>query len=236
MSEQLIELKGITRTFSNHAGQVTVLENINFAMCRGEFVAIEGRSGSGKSTLLSIIGLLDKPSSGTYMLCGESVNSLSVFQQSLLRNRHIGWIFQNFNLIGDMTVAENVILPLRYHDQVDKSEYVERAKEVLEKVELADKWENYPDQLSGGQQQRVAIARALVTKPDLLLADEPTGNLDSESADIVFRLLSQLHNQGASIVLITHDPELASRCQHQYYLQDGRFVTQPNIRSQAKIA
>ncbi|MFN6971023.1 MAG: ABC transporter ATP-binding protein [Rheinheimera sp.] len=226
MAELLLEIRQADKSFRQGKLTIPVLHQLDLCVERGEFVALEGRSGSGKSTLLSIIGLLDQFSSGEYLLLGQSVNQLSAYQQSVLRNRDIGWIFQNFNLIADMTVAENIMLPLRYLSGVKSSSFQQRVKQVLAQVELSDKYHSYPEQLSGGQQQRVAIARALVTQPSLLLADEPTGNLDSESADIVFNILQQQHRQGATILLVTHESDLAARCQRRLQLHDGRFAVE----------
>lgn len=223
-AETLIDIRQASKVFTQGKLQLPVLQALDFQVTRGEFVAIEGRSGSGKSTLLSIIGLLDSFSAGEYLLLGQSVPGLSAYQHSVLRNRHIGWIFQNFNLISSMTVAENVSLPLRYLAGVKAADYRSRAAQVLAQVELSDKLDAYPEQLSGGQQQRVAIARALITNPSLLLADEPTGNLDSQSAEIVMNLLSKLHQDGATVLMVTHDPQLAARAQRRLYLADGQFV------------
>lgn len=223
-AETLIDIRQASKVFTQGKLQLPVLQSLDFQVTRGEFVAIEGRSGSGKSTLLSIIGLLDSFSAGEYLLLGQSVPGLSAYQHSVLRNRHIGWIFQNFNLIGSMTVAENVSLPLCYLAGIKAADYRSRAAQVLAQVELSDKLDAYPEQLSGGQQQRVAIARALITNPSLLLADEPTGNLDSQSAEIVMNLLSKLHQDGATVLMVTHDPQLAARAQRRLYLADGQFV------------
>ena len=223
-AESLIDIRQASKVFTQGKLQLPVLQALDFNVIRGEFIAIEGRSGSGKSTLLSIIGLLDSFSTGEYLLLGQSVPSLSAYQHSVLRNRHIGWIFQNFNLISNMTVVENVSLPLRYLPGVKAAEYRARATQALAQVELTDKLDAYPEQLSGGQQQRVAIARALITNPSLLLADEPTGNLDSQSAEIVMNLLTSLHQKGATVLMVTHDPQLAARAQRRLYLADGQFV------------
>jgi len=224
MAETLIQIQQASKHFMQGKLKLPVLQALDLTVQRGEFVAIEGRSGSGKSTLLSIIGLLDKFSHGEYLLLGQAVPTLSAYQQSMLRNRHIGWIFQNFNLISNMTVAENVSLPLRYLSGVKAADYRNRAVQVLTQVELADKLDAYPEQLSGGQQQRVAIARALITNPSLLLADEPSGNLDSQSAEIVLDLLTKLHRDGATVLMVTHDPQLAARAERRLYLADGQFV------------
>jgi putative ABC transport system ATP-binding protein len=224
MDELLIETRKLSKSFSQLQVTTEVLKGLDLKIRRGDMLAIEGRSGSGKSTLLSILGLLDNASGGEYLLCGEPVHKLTAYQKAVLRNRHIGWIFQNFNLINDMTVAENIALPLRYHSHIPRRDYKQRVDEVLEQVGLPEKPSQYPPQLSGGQQQRVAIARALVTSPDLLLADEPTGNLDSESSEIIFQLLLELHAKGATVLLVTHDPELAKRCQRRCYMEDGVFL------------
>lgn len=223
MSDTLIETKGITKVFGSKSRQFKALDNLDMTIKRGELVALEGPSGSGKSTLLSIVGLLDQQSAGEYQLAGQQVHGLSAYQRAVLRNQHVGWIFQNFNLINDMTVIENVMLPLRYHPQISKGEYSKRAKEALAKVAIGEKADNYPTELSGGQQQRVAIARALVTGPDLILADEPTGNLDSVTAEQILALLDELHQQGSTILMVTHDAEIASRCQRRLLLQDGHW-------------
>jgi putative ABC transport system ATP-binding protein len=235
MADTLINIQRASKHFQQGKLQLPVLAALDFSVARGEFVAIEGRSGSGKSTLLSIIGLLDEFSAGEYLLLGQAVPTLSAYQRSVLRNRHIGWIFQNFNLISHMTVAENVSLPLRYMPGVKASEYPARVAKVLMQVQLDDKMDVYPEQLSGGQQQRVAIARALITEPSLLLADEPTGNLDSQSADIVMTLLTALHRAGATVLMVTHDPQLAARAQRRLFLADGQFVTCHQLASVQKV-
>jgi putative ABC transport system ATP-binding protein len=232
-ADVLIDIRGARKSFYQGKREIPVLKDIHFQVARGEFVALEGRSGSGKSTLLSIMGLLDGFCHGDYFLLGHPVTKLSTYQQSQLRNRHIGWIFQNFNLIADMTVAENIMLPLRYLPGIARADYPTKVRDVLAQVELGDKFHSYPEQLSGGQQQRVAIARALVTAPSLLLADEPTGNLDTESTDIIFQLLRQQHQQGSTIVLVTHEPALAARCQRRVQLCDGRFVAPDTLLKRA---
>lgn len=231
--EMLIDIRQANKVFQQGKRTVPVLQQLDFTVARGEFVALEGRSGSGKSTLLSVIGLLDQFSSGEYWLAGKNVQRLNARAQSSLRNREIGWIFQNFNLLTDMTVAENIMLPLRYLADVKRSSYRSKVEQVLAQVELSDHYHAYPEQLSGGQQQRVAIARALVGQPKLLLADEPTGNLDSNSSDIVFDLLRQQHQQGTTILLVTHDPQLAARAGRRLLLRDGRFVTATPLESAA---
>ena len=189
----------------------------------GEYVAIAGPSGCGKTTLLSILGLLDTPTEGRYLLDGEPVENLSPSQRARVRNRQIGFIFQAFNLIGDLTVYENVELPLTYRG-MDSSERKRRVTEALEKVGMAHRTKHYPSQLSGGQQQRVAVARAVAGEPLLLLADEPTGNLDSVNGEAVMELLRELHRGGATIIMVTHDPRYAAHAERSVHLFDGRVV------------
>ncbi|RUO26888.1 peptide ABC transporter ATP-binding protein [Aliidiomarina minuta] len=222
--DSLIKLNNIGRTFGQGAGKLDALSDISLEVADGESLAIEGTSGSGKSTLLSIIGLLDQETSGEYFLRAHQVTGLTAKQKSVLRNRHIGWIFQNFNLINDMTAIENVALPLRYDSSVPSAEYVERAANALERVGLSAKMKSRPNELSGGQQQRVAIARALVNKPSLLLADEPTGNLDSKTSGSIVDLLLELQSEGTTVILVTHDAAVAGRCQRKIRLEDGRLV------------
>lgn len=222
--DALIRLDKISRTFNQGSVKVEALKNVSLQVFDGESVAIEGASGSGKSTLLSILGLLDNESSGDYFLRSHQVTSLTRKQKTLLRNRHIGWVFQNFNLIGDMTALENVALPLRYNPDVSSKDYTRRASEVLDRVGLADKLNARPNELSGGQQQRVAIARALVNRPSLLLADEPTGNLDSKTSQSIVDLLIELSVDGATVLLVTHDPKVARQCSRRIFLADGRMV------------
>lgn len=217
----LIELEALSKSF----GQTEVLHTINLTINEGEFTAIQGPSGCGKSTLLSLIGLLDMQWQGHYRLAGTSVESISRAQLGFLRNRHIGWIFQNFNLIGDLNLIENVSLPLRYGDHGSLESQRERAIELLTKVGLQDKLSAYPHELSGGQQQRVAIARALITSPSLLLADEPTGNLDSANAKLIFDVLLELNREGTTIIMVTHDPALAAQCSVQVSMLDGRIIS-----------
>ncbi|MBA3988895.1 MAG: ABC transporter ATP-binding protein [Idiomarina sp.] len=220
----LIRLSNIGRAFGQGAAKQDALSGISLEVADGESLAIEGTSGSGKSTLLSIMGLLDQETSGEYFLRAHKVTGLTAKQKSVLRNRHIGWIFQNFNLINDMKAIENVSLPLRYDSRVPSTEYVERAADALERVGLSAKIKSRPNELSGGQQQRVAIARALVNRPSLLLADEPTGNLDSRTSDSIVDLLLELQSEGTTVILVTHDPAVAGRCQRRIRLEDGRLV------------
>jgi len=223
-SINLIELNGVSKIFGDRKSGFCALNKIYLTIQNGDFIAIQGPSGCGKSTLLSILGLLDTASEGQYILCGQRVDNLTKYQQAILRNKHIGWIFQNFNLIGDLTVEENIKLPLKYHDSIAKSDYFNLVKEALEKVGLDDKLNSYPTELSGGQQQRVAIARAIVTKPDILIADEPTGNLDSTNAESVFNLLESLNNAGSTVLIVTHDSHIAKRCKRILNMKDGCLV------------
>lgn len=212
------------RQLSKHFGQQVILHELSFELFQGEFMAIEGPSGCGKSTLLSILGLLDLEWQGHYQLSQLHVQNFHKRQLAMARNRHIGWIFQNFNLIGELTVLDNVMLPMRYGSFGSARLQQEKAKTVLESVGLADKAASYPHALSGGQQQRVAIARALVTSPSILFADEPTGNLDSASAAMVFLLLQQLNREGMTIVMVTHDGQLAAQCSVRLKMQDGQIL------------
>ncbi|MDH4195582.1 MAG: ABC transporter ATP-binding protein [Nitrospirota bacterium] len=219
----LIQLKHIDKIYK--AGQVDVpaLIDINLQVERGEFVAIIGQSGSGKTTLLDIVGCLSRPTSGEYWLDGDHVNSLPDASLTGIRNRKIGFIFQTFHLLARKTALENVQLPLMYAG-VSRKAQQDKARELLTRVGLQDRLLHYSNQLSGGQQQRVAIARALANSPPLLLADEPTGNLDSQSGKDILALFEQLHHQGQTIVMITHDPLIAERAERRITLSDGRIV------------
>jgi len=224
MSETLIKLAELDKSFDGPAGKVTVLKNINLEIERGELLAVIGKSGSGKSTLLSIIGLLDNATAGQYELCDTDVRSLSQYQTSILRNQNIGWVFQNFNLVSELYVLKNVELPLKYNKNIKKADYKAIALKQLERVGLLDKQNNFPEQLSGGQQQRVAIARALVSEPDVLLCDEPTGNLDSENADQIVDLLLTLNAAGSTVLIVTHNESLAQQCGRIIEIKDGMIV------------
>jgi putative ABC transport system ATP-binding protein len=219
----LLELQGINKTYHTDEVETHALRDIDLAIERGEYVSIEGPSGCGKSTLLSIIGLLDAPTNGNYTLNGRAVGSLSTGERAAIRNREIGFIFQNFNLIGDLTIEENIELPLTYRG-VSKGERRRRVSEVLERVNIAHRARHYPSQLSGGQQQRVAVARALAGNPSVLLADEPTGNLDSVHGEAVMELLAELHESGSTIVMVTHDRRFARYAQRVVGLLDGRLA------------
>jgi putative ABC transport system ATP-binding protein len=219
----LVQLQGINKTYQTDEVETRALRDIDLDIERGEYVSIEGPSGCGKSTLLSIIGLLDAPTNGNYTLNGRAVGSLSTSERAAIRSREIGFIFQNFNLIGDLTVEENVELPLTYRG-VSKGERRRRVREVLERVSIAHRARHYPSQLSGGQQQRVAVARALAGNPSVLLADEPTGNLDSVHGAAVMELLAELHESGSTIVMVTHDRRFARCAKRTVGLLDGRLA------------
>jgi putative ABC transport system ATP-binding protein len=219
----LIDLHGIGKIYRTDDVETHALVDVSCAIARGEYVAIEGPSGCGKSTLLSILGLLDTPTSGTYALAGHEVAGLDGAERSRIRNREIGFIFQNFNLIGDLTVAENVDLPLTYRG-LSSGERRRRVAEALERVAMSHRARHFPAQLSGGQQQRVAVARAIAGEPAVLLADEPTGNLDSKNGELVMDLLGDLHRSGSTIVMVTHDVRFNSYAQRIIGLLDGSIV------------
>jgi len=221
--QTLIRLEGVKKVFLTDEVETHALDNINVDINNGEYVAIAGPSGCGKSTLLSILGLLDTPSEGTFLLKGNPVTSLSLSERARVRNREIGFIFQSFNLIGDLTVYENVELPLTYRG-MRAPERRQRVTAALERVGMAHRAKHLPSQLSGGQQQRVAVARAVSGEPSILLADEPTGNLDSKNGEAVMDLLRELHRAGATICMVTHDARYASHAERTIHLFDGRVV------------
>ncbi len=218
--EPLIKLVSLTKSFTTDAGISHAIKDINLTINAGDYLTIAGPSGCGKSTLLSILGLLDTPSSGLYLLNGHKAHDLDVYQRAEIRNKEIGFIFQAFNLIGDLTVLENVALPLSYR-KMKKQERIEQAMLCLEKVNMADRAKYYPAQLSGGQQQRVAVARSLVVDPSILLADEPTGNLDSTNGGAIMDLFDQLSDEGRTICMVTHDARFAKRSKQVVELNDG---------------
>ncbi len=222
----LIRLENLTKVFQTDEVETHALSGVHLDVFPGEYVAVSGPSGCGKSTLLSILGLLDAPSAGTYLLEGRPVHDLSNAVRSRIRNARIGFIFQAFNLIGDLTVEENVELPLSYRPDVSRSERRELARQALERVEMGHRLHHHPSQLSGGQQQRVAVARAIAGRPALLLADEPTGNLDSRNGEAVMELLAELHRQGSTICMVTHDPRHARHAQREVQLFDGQVVSE----------
>jgi putative ABC transport system ATP-binding protein len=221
--DALIRLEAVTKVFTTDEVETHALAGIQMEILRGEFVSIAGPSGCGKSTLLSILGLLDTPSDGGYWLNGKAVENLKLNERARIRNREIGFIFQAFNLIGDLTVYENVELPLTYRG-MPGTERKKLVMDALEKVGMTHRVKHYPSQLSGGQQQRVAVARALGGHPSILLADEPTGNLDSANSGAVMDLLSSLHKEGATICMVTHDPRYADYADRKVHLFDGRIV------------
>jgi putative ABC transport system ATP-binding protein len=222
-ADTLILLDGVTKVFLTDEVETHALAGIHLELKNGEYVSIAGPSGCGKTTLLSILGLLDTPSDGRYMLNTKEVANLSFSERARIRNQEIGFIFQAFNLIGDLTVYENVELPLTYRGMPAK-ERKDRVQEALERVGMSHRMKHYPSQLSGGQQQRVAVARAVVGKPSILLADEPTGNLDSRNSEQVMELLEELHKDGATICMVTHDPRFARYAERSIHLFDGRVV------------
>ena len=223
MDGTLIKLEGVSKIFQTDEVETHALEDVHLEVRKGEFVSIVGPSGSGKTTLLSILGLLDSPSAGRYILGGEQASDLSPAQRALMRNRRIGFIFQSFNLIGDLTVYENVELPLTYRG-MPPAERKKRVEAALERVGMAHRARHMPGQLSGGQQQRVAVARAVAGEPLILLADEPTGNLDSKNGDAVMHLLEELHRAGSTICMVTHNDDYAKKATRTVRLFDGRVV------------
>jgi putative ABC transport system ATP-binding protein len=228
MGENVIQLEGVTKVFLTDEVETHALSGIHLEIKKGEYFSISGPSGCGKSTLLSILGLLDSPSDGSYVLNGKPVQDLSLSERARVRNREIGFIFQAFNLIGDLTVYENVELPLTYRG-MPSSERKKRVQEALDKVGMAHRMKHYPSQLSGGQQQRVAVARALGGAPAILLADEPTGNLDSRNGEAVMDLMRELHREGATICMVTHDPRYARYADRTIHLFDGQIVDEKTL-------
>jgi len=229
-ANSVIEIESLTKVFYTDEIETHALSGVHLSIARGEYVAMSGPSGCGKSTLLSIVGLLDTPSAGRYVLNGKEVANLNFGDRSRIRNQEIGFIFQSFNLIGDLTVAENVELPLTYRAGMPASERKQRVQQSLERVNMAHRMRHYPAQLSGGQQQRVAVARALSGSPSILLADEPTGNLDSKNGEAVMKLLQELHQEGSTICMVTHDPRFAAHAQRQIHLFDGKVVAEGELQ------
>jgi putative ABC transport system ATP-binding protein len=225
----LIQLQGVRKIFFTDEVETHALADVHLEIREGEYVAINGPSGCGKTTLLSILGLLDTPSDGSYLLEDKPVANLSPAERARIRNRRIGFVFQAFNLIGDLTVAENVELPLTYRG-MSGGERTKRVQQALEKVGMSHRAKHYPVQLSGGQQQRVAVARAVVGDPAILLADEPTGNLDSTNGEAVMELLRALHRAGATVCMVTHDPRYAKHADRSIHLFDGRVVDEEGAR------
>ena len=224
----IVTINNINKSFGYGQAKTVALNNINFSIKEKEFISISGPSGCGKSTLLNILGLLDTPSEGEYLLADTSTNGLNVDQRSLVRNRHIGYVFQSFNLIESLTVFDNVALPLEHRND-SESDIQAKVMSALESVNMTHRVNHKPTQLSGGQQQRVAIARAIVGNPDLLLVDEPTGNLDSENGDAVMQLLKKLNDDGATIVMVTHDERYSQMAQRQIRLFDGEIIVEHQL-------
>ena len=229
-NDPLIRVENLHKVFITEEVETHALAGIHLNIAQGEYVSIAGPSGCGKSTLMAILGLLDSPTDGEYWLNGQPVANLSASQRARIRNRQVGFIFQSFNLIGDLTVYENVELPLTYRG-MPSSERKQRVQEALERVGMSHRMKHYPAQLSGGQQQRVAVARAVVGRPSILLADEPTGNLDSNNSEAVMALLGELHRDGATICMVTHDPRYARNAERSIHLFDGRVVEEDAART-----
>lgn len=221
---EIIKLNNINKIFKSDEIETKALDNVSLSVFEGDYMSISGPSGSGKSTLLSILGLLDTASSGDYHLSGHLLAQISKEERARIRNKEIGFVFQSFNLISDLTVAENVVLPLTYRKDVDKNERKQWVEAALASVDMLHRQHHYPSQLSGGQQQRVAVARAIAGRPSVILADEPTGNLDSKNAEAVMQLLEKLHQQGSTICIVTHDPKTVSRTQRRVEVSDGKIV------------
>jgi putative ABC transport system ATP-binding protein len=230
MSDSLIQVQKLSKVYGAADTQVRALDEVDLNVERGEFLAVMGPSGSGKSTLMNILGCLDRPTSGVYRLDGQDVSQLKVNDLASVRNHKLGFIFQSFNLLPRLSAMENVAMPLLYNLEADLTaqERTERATASLEAVGLMDRLQHLPNQLSGGQQQRVAIARALVNGPSLILADEPTGNLDSKSGAEILQLLHRLHEQGVTIVMVTHDPNIATHAQRSIHVMDGKILNGHN--------
>ncbi|WP_331352101.1 ABC transporter ATP-binding protein [Cellvibrio sp. UBA7671] len=230
MNNTLITLENLQKIFLTEAVATHALSDISLTINKGEYVSISGPSGCGKSTLLSLLGLLDTASSGKYKLANQDVSNIPKRERARIRNQEIGFIFQSFNLISDLDVEENVELPLTYRSDLNKTQRKQLVKEALAKVDMAHRSKHYPAQLSGGQQQRVAVARAIAGRPSILLADEPTGNLDTKNAEAVMDLLDKLHAEGATICMVTHDPRSAERSQRKIDVLDGRVVSDKTVK------
>jgi putative ABC transport system ATP-binding protein len=231
----LIDLQGINKIFYTEEMETWALNDIHLTINAGEYFCISGPSGCGKSTLLSVLGLLYTPTGGKYFLNGAEVTGLKPAEQARVRNQELGFVFQAFNLIPDMSAFENVELPLTYRDDLTRKQRQEMVMTALEQVKIAERQKHFPAQMSGGQQQRVAIARALVGNPKVLLADEPTGNLDSKNAETIMDLLSGLHKQGSTIVMVTHDPRWADHADRQLSLFDGKVVEDRRLRPSSAV-
>lgn len=232
----LVELLDVKKMFFTDEVETHALNNINLQIAQGEYLSITGPSGCGKSTLLSLLGLLDTATSGQYQLAGHEASSLDRDERAKIRNKEIGFIFQAFNLISDLSVAENIELPLTYRDDITKEQREAMVRSSLERVDMVHRASHFPSQLSGGQQQRVAVARAIAGNPSIILADEPTGNLDSKNAQMVMTLLDQLHQEGATICMVTHDPQSAARAERIIDVFDGKIVSDQRSKSTQAIA
>lgn len=227
----MIELKNLRRTYHVGGQTINALDGVDLDFDEGEFVAIMGRSGSGKSTLLNMLGCMDRPDGGSYRLDSKAVSEMNDDELSEFRNRYIGFIFQSFHLLPRLTTLENVLLPRRYHEQGQQEADVSRAQDLLQQVDLGSRMDHKPNELSGGQRQRVAIARALINEPRLLLADEPTGNLDSRTSDAIMALLKQLNADGQTIVMVTHEQEIADFARRQVDMMDGKVLRESRRES-----
>jgi len=228
LDQPLLRLEGVTKVFLTNEVETHALSGVHLEIDKGEFVSISGPSGCGKSTLLAILGLLDSPTDGNYLLSGKCVSDLLPGERAQIRNREVGFVFQSFNLIGDLTVFQNVELPLTYRG-IRASERRERVRDALERVGMAHRERHLPSQLSGGQQQRIAVARAVAGDPLIVLADEPTGNLDSAHGEAVMELLGELHSSGATICMVTHDPRYAAYADRLIQLFDGQVVEEKSM-------
>lgn len=236
MTNYVVKLENLRKVFQTEEVETSAVDDVSLHIAKGDYVAISGPSGCGKSTLLSVLGLLDKPTEGKYYLNGKDVTGFDRNRLAEARNREIGFIFQSFNLIESLSVIENVELPLVYRSDISTKERRQRAEEALEAVGMAHRKSHYPTQLSGGQQQRVAVARAFVNKPELILADEPTGNLDSESAETVMQLLKTQHQKGATVCIVTHDPRYTRDATRTIHLLDGKIKTETSSSTQSSHA
>jgi len=225
MNDILIKLENIKKIFYTEQVETHALSNINLQIQKGEYLSISGPSGCGKSTLLSLLGLLDTSTDGDYTLANHSVSNISKSERARIRNQEIGFVFQSFNLISDLNAEENVELPLTYRADMSKEQRKQQVKDALDKVDMAHRAQHFPSQLSGGQQQRVAVARAIVGNPSIILADEPTGNLDTKNAAAVMSLLDSLHADGATICMVTHDPKSAMQAERNIHIIDGRIIS-----------
>jgi putative ABC transport system ATP-binding protein len=234
-TENLIEFQEVTKIYQAGDIETHAINNVSLDVKAGEYIAITGPSGCGKSSILSVMGLLDKCSSGRYLFKGEDVSGMSRAGQSKIRNTEIGFVFQSFNLIDSMSVFDNIALPLRYREGITEPQISERVRKVLEHVGMAHRMNHFPSQLSGGQQQRVAVARAFVVNPSIILADEPTGNLDSKSAETVMELLKRQHDSGVTICIVTHDPRYTADATRTLHVLDGSIEHQQSRSSSARV-